>query len=37
MILQERVLGFLLGIGFGAAIGFFLRATEGPLLRVQRK
>jgi hypothetical protein len=36
MIIQERILGFLLGIGCGAAIGFFLRATEGSL-RVQRK
>jgi uncharacterized protein YneF (UPF0154 family) len=30
MNLQERILGFILGIGVGAAIGFFLRATEVP-------
>ena len=29
MNLQERVFGFMLGIGIGTAIGFFLRATEG--------
>jgi ABC-type nitrate/sulfonate/bicarbonate transport system permease component len=28
MKLQERILGFLLGIGVGTAIGFFLHATE---------
>jgi hypothetical protein len=28
MKLQERILGFILGIGIGTAIGFFLRATE---------
>jgi hypothetical protein len=29
MNLQERVMGFLMGIGVGTVIGFFLRATEG--------
>ena len=29
MNLQERVFGFMMGVGIGAVIGFFLRATEG--------
>jgi ABC-type nitrate/sulfonate/bicarbonate transport system permease component len=33
MNLQERILGFILGISVGTAIGFFLRATETRRLR----